>query len=106
MINKQKRRKSEQKRIARYYREKRAREYGWDSLMENADSIRNVTWTDRNWTVAAMIDACQLSLTNETVLAYYKTAGYPINTLRNRTTKVLPKDIYRHDLDHREELVL
>jgi len=105
MSNKIKRERSERQRIALFHRTRRAREDGWAALMENADRIRNGTAKHSAFNATESIAACDVALRNETVLAFYGEARYPMDTLRNRS-KVQPHFVHRHDLNPREELII
>ena len=108
MINKLKGQRAERKRIALFHQTRKAREDGWSSLMSNAERIRNYSWDGGPYpyfNVMPMIHACDMALRNETVLAFYKTARYPVDVLTNHT-EVKMRDVQRHNLNRREDLIL
>jgi len=107
MINKMKRRQAEYERIGELIRIRNAREDGKDALMQNAIRLRNDSLPLDNTTInfIELIDACDQALTNETVLAFYETAGFNMTDLR-WITKVTVRDMYKHIMRPREEVVL
>jgi len=116
MIHKLKRQRSERKRIAEFHRLYRAEEEAKTNLMKNAYRIHQALcngteansrlYLQRALNITVTIDACDLALQNETVLLLFKSAKFDESEMRNRSKKVLPHDMYKHEIDDKQELVL